>query len=599
MSGSPVYDPETGRLIGAVVLRPVHGPTTIAGITPAAEMLGMLRDADRAAARQVVVPRALRRLLRSLRRRQKARRLRVSPPADCRGRLGPDPAAGFDQLDGWFGAGASITRATAAPVLRRRDPGPARQQHGRLAVLRHRDGRRLGTATAVCGDHVVGFGHPLNFAGRHDVLAARRGRGDASSPTSRSRRYKLANLGAPIGTVTEDRLTGIHGVTGRSPRIDVRRPPARRTAAAAPTAPTHVSVPDWFNDIAMSNMVSINDRALDHLGKGGATLTWTIHGLRRNGDPFTVTSGDRYADGYDISVAPLMDLAYQLYALTDNATEQVTITSVSTSTSSMTTPAGAIGKAYWKVGGQWRPITARRPVVLKAGTSKPSCRAALSRPRREVHQAHCRRPRQARRGRRDWFSPPAAPIRRRRVLLRGRGRDVTFQTYVRAAMTHHVPQPSRASPPSRRTTRSGMRRCASGGSRPPEATLDVDEVISRSRGPAHGRHPLEAPTSTTTRTRPERAAAAAVCSAASPSAIAARGSTGPCGLGGEEKAVMGHSYGTECCDRQDRARPPGLEPGRADPQTLAAELDEPELPAPPIEATPRTGRDPGEEPAPV
>ena len=121
----------------------------------------------------------------------------------------------------------------------------------------------------------------------------------------------------------------------------------------------------------MSNMVSINDRALDHLGKGGATSTWTIHGLRRNGDPFTVTSGDRYADSYDISVAPLMDLAYQLYALTDNATEKVTITSVTTS-SSFTDDATSwrIGRTYWKVGGEWRRITARRPVVIKAGSDR-------------------------------------------------------------------------------------------------------------------------------------------------------------------------------------------------------------------------------------
>ena len=69
-------------------------------------------------------------------------------------------------------------------------------------------------------------------------------------------------------------------------------------------------MPDWFNDIAMSNVISISDRALDHLGKGGRD--------RHLDDPRAcaatvtrspITSGDRYADSYDISVAPLMDLA--------------------------------------------------------------------------------------------------------------------------------------------------------------------------------------------------------------------------------------------------------------------------------------------------
>ena len=66
-----------------------------------------------------------------------------------------------------------------------------------------------------------------------------------------------------------------------------------------------------------------------------------------------------------------MDLAYQLYALTDNATEKVTITSVTTS-SSFTDDATSwrIGRTYWKVGGEWRRITARRPVVIKAGSDR-------------------------------------------------------------------------------------------------------------------------------------------------------------------------------------------------------------------------------------
>ena len=47
------------------------------------------------------------------------------------------------------------------------------------------------------------------------------------------------------------------------------------------------------------------------------------------------------------------------------------------------------------------------------------------------------------------------------------------------------------------------------------------------------------------------------------------------------------------------AATPGMDPDEPIPDT-PAELDEPELPAPPIEATPEDpGGDPGEEPAPV
>ena len=368
MSGSPVYDPGTGDLIGAVSYGLSSGPSTIAGITPAAEMLGML-PADASLPATVVVPRALRSAL-------VASGATKAQATSGLHRL-PTPLAvsglsqrRFDQLSGWFGDGASATRAAgstsasadAIPVV----PGgnlAASLSYGTVTAA------AIGTATAVCGDQVVGFGHPLSFAG--DTTYSLHG-ADAVTiqPDVAFPSYKLANLGAPIGTVTEDRLTGIHGATGPLPTAyDVTSSATYRGRSADGTS--HVTVPEWFNDIALSNMISINDRALDHLGKGGATSTWTIHGLRRNGDPFTVTSGDRYADAYDISVAPLMDLAYQLYALTENETEKVTITSV-TSSSSFTDNASSwrIGKTYWRVGGEWRRTTMRRPVVIKAGSSR-------------------------------------------------------------------------------------------------------------------------------------------------------------------------------------------------------------------------------------
>ena len=158
----------------------------------------------------------------------------------------------FDQLSGWFGDGTSATRAAgsastsaaAIPVA----PGgnlAASMSYGTVTAA------AIGTATAVCGDHVVGFGHPLNFAG--DTTYSLHG-ADAVTiqPDVAFPSYKLANLGAPIGTVTEDRLTGIHGVTGALPAVyDVTSSATYRGRSADGTS--HVSVPDWFNDIAMSN----------------------------------------------------------------------------------------------------------------------------------------------------------------------------------------------------------------------------------------------------------------------------------------------------------------------------------------------------------
>src|SRR6185295_15683934 len=125
----------------------------------------------------------------------------------------------FDQLSGWFGDGTAATRASgttsataaAIPIA----PGgnlAASLSYGTVTAA------AIGTATAVCGDHVVGFGHPLAFAG--DSTYSLHG-ADAVTiqPDVAFPSYKLANLGAPIGTVTEDRLTGIHGVTGALPAV--------------------------------------------------------------------------------------------------------------------------------------------------------------------------------------------------------------------------------------------------------------------------------------------------------------------------------------------------------------------------------------------
>ena len=365
MSGSPVYDPITGQLIGAVAYALSMGPTTIAGITPATEMLGMLEAPlpDR-----VAVPRALGASL-------VASGDATSAQASSGLRRLPVPMAvsgltqrRFDQLDGWLGEGASVTRATTgmgvtAPEIEI-EPGSnmaASLSHGAVTAA------ALGTATAVCGDEVVGFGHPLDYAG--DTTYSLHGASAVTiQPDVALSAYKLANLGAAVGTVTEDRLAGLRGTLGTLPTTStVSSSATYRDRTAEGTS--HVSVPEWLGDIGLATMASVNDRALDHAGDGGAVATWTIEGLRRNGTPFVVVSGDRYADRYDIAGATLMDLASQLYSLTENESEQVTITSVTTSTSFSDDAASwTIGKAFAKSGGVWRRVTARQPVVVKAGT---------------------------------------------------------------------------------------------------------------------------------------------------------------------------------------------------------------------------------------
>jgi hypothetical protein len=366
MSGSPVYDP-TGKLIGAVSYALSMGHTTIAGITPAAEMLGMLEAPLPA---QVSVPRSMRT---ALVRTGDATRAQAS--AGLRRLPVPMAVSGltqrrFDQLDGWLGEDGAVTRATSSTsaAAERIDIVPG----GNLAAslsFGTITAAAIGTATAVCGDQVVGFGHPLAYAG--DTTYSLHGASAVTIlPDLLMSAYKLANLGAPVGTVTEDRLAGLHGVLGPLPKMSqVSSTATYRGRSEQGTS--HVSVPEQLSDIGLATMAAINDRAVDHEGEGSAVATWTIRGQRRNGTPFTLTSGDRYADRYDIAGAPVMDLARQLYALTENETERVTITSVTTSTAFQgDATSWRLGRAYWKAGGDWHRVTHRQPVVVKAGASR-------------------------------------------------------------------------------------------------------------------------------------------------------------------------------------------------------------------------------------
>jgi hypothetical protein len=185
----------------------------------------------------------------------------------------------------------------------------------------------FGTATMVCGSEVVGFGHPMNFTGPSAMsLHPAQTIVIQDDPTVAG--FKVANLGQPIGVIDLDRQAGIHGVVGQTP-ADY---PITSTAQALTTrsGETHVVVPDVFSQVAFSQMLAVQDRALDRTGPGSGTASWTVRGTH-DGKPFTLTRTDTYADKGDISSATAIPFAEELSLLEENGTEDVTFTKASTS----------------------------------------------------------------------------------------------------------------------------------------------------------------------------------------------------------------------------------------------------------------------------
>lgn len=364
MSGSPVTDPDTGDLIGAVAYGLSMGPSTIAGLTPAAEMYELLEAGK--PAEQVAIPRRMTTDLveqgAATRAQAGAGLSRLRLPIGISGLSSPRLAQIAPKLGLRDYYAAGTTSGEAIPVT----PGSnlaASVAHGLVTAA------GVGTATAVCGDTVLAFGHPMTYAGASSLtLHGARAIAIQDDPALSS--FKIANVGAPIGTVDQDRRAGLRGLLGAAPAaVPVTSTATEGSRTFAGT--THVTVPDMVTEMALTTMVAAQDRVLDRSGKGAGVVTWTVKGLRRGTTPFTLTRTDRYADAMDISSAPAMALADQLMTLVDNDFDEVAITSVTTSSRlDERYTSWRLGTVSQRIAGVWTPLARSGPVRLRAGTTR-------------------------------------------------------------------------------------------------------------------------------------------------------------------------------------------------------------------------------------
>lgn len=369
MSGSPVYA-KNDELIGAVSYSLGLGPSTIAGVTPAAEMQKLLRDggtASPAQRRTVTLPRALRTSL-----ARTGAIASATAPASMSQLQVPVALSGL----------TAQRRTSVAKVLRLGGAkvvdvagGPTSSESigiaagGNLAASMSYGtvtAAGVGTATAVCGDEILAFGHPMNYSGPSSMaLHGARATHIQDDPTLSG--FKSANIGAPIGTVDADRLAGLHAVTGSLPTgIPFT---AVATAGGAPyTASSQVVTPEVIPDIGFANTLAAQDKVMDRVGKGTASSTWTIKGLRKNGTPFTFIHKDLYADASDISGATAFAQVGDLQAIVDNPGETVTITSVTSSTK-ITNDATTfvVQKAQVRRAATWVALRTDRPSPVRPG----------------------------------------------------------------------------------------------------------------------------------------------------------------------------------------------------------------------------------------
>ena len=384
MSGSPVYT-EDGRLLGAVAYGLSWSPSNVAGVTPAAAMLDLLDDpTDRSA------------------RRDAADTRRVAMPARMADRMvaegemsRAEASGGFKRLPMPFSvsgfSGSRLEKLAKRFDIKRPlvaggtattdEPSPPVVPGGNLAAsLSYGDitYAGIGTATAVCGDDVLGFGHPLLWSGRttlsmHNAEAIYIQRDDVFGS------FKVANPTAPLGGVLQDRLAGIVGTNGVFPPSTEVTSRVTSTNGNARDGETVITYRDAVPYLSAIHLVANADRVLDQIGSGSALVRWTVQGTRADGSPWQYSRADRFASQYDITFGSVFESYAQLSQILENRFERVHITDVHyRATYDPTYRALRLAKLEVRPGGQWVTVTRRtRAIRVDAGSELP-VRATLN-----------------------------------------------------------------------------------------------------------------------------------------------------------------------------------------------------------------------------
>jgi len=370
MSGSPVYAAD-GRLIGAVAWGLAYGTSPVAGITP---YTSMQAAATKALPKRVSVNERTVRLLT---------------------KAGVDKAAakqGFEPLPTPLAVagvpGKLLQRKSKRPYLPKDAyaagsapavSGPADIVAGGNIGVTFSTGDitqgAFGTVTSVCNDLVRAFGHPFNLLGKTNY-------GMTSADTIYVQEdplgvpFKVPNFGPTVGTVNQDRITGVSGPLGALP-TGANVTWVLKHGAVSRTSQSQVTLKEALAQTVNYAAAIEHLNVLDSYPPGAEVQTWKITG-RSGSTPFTLTGGNRYADPVDISFMAQWDLPDLVWMLSNLGGVTIdSVTADSTVTDDFST--FKLGTIEQRVGGAWVKLDKDTPARVKAG-KKLRLRLTLANP---------------------------------------------------------------------------------------------------------------------------------------------------------------------------------------------------------------------------
>jgi hypothetical protein len=342
MSGSPVYD-GSGRLLGAVAYSLTTENLPIAGVTPAEYMksigstgfapAGKIRTTSTnlkiASSGTTVAGTSL--VGTSF---TQIKTVKVAGPAGAAANaftnrtLARTPAGGsvasFLRSKSFQAAGT--TRAAGVPTtLVAGGTVAALYASGDLTI------GAIGTVTAICGNSVWAFGHPMAFQGKASAQMANASTAmivpDAAGFTGS---YKqTSQIGAPIGMITEDRLVGIKGTLGTTRSFGIAVAVQNAVGTQIASYHANVSEPAASPSAVAALIGQAAVEQLDQDAGGTARVDWTINYTHASGSTESLTNSEFL--NADAGFADLVgsSAAEDLSAIVSNRFEDVSVTGVS------------------------------------------------------------------------------------------------------------------------------------------------------------------------------------------------------------------------------------------------------------------------------
>lgn len=361
ISGSPVYASD-GRLIGSVSYTFIDGNTNSAGVTPAEDLYRQRDLSDGGAAPMTL----------KVSKAEQTKLRKAGASAAVSGDAGGLKRIQAPQVVSGVGALGSKTSEFLKTIAQRSGhasaplaagggssvaAGPTEIVPGGNVGFADSYGAvgyySVGTATAVCGDKVVAYGHPNNFAPYTESMHSATATSIQSAAGIGS--FKLANLGPALGTQIGDGLNGVIGRLGAVPEGTVVK--TTTNGVVPKSSESIVPNPDALSSAVATQIGTELIVSANRYAGGEAQVGWTIHYIA-DGVTGSITRSNRYSDANSLAEYVGNDVASDVETLQNQSFADVKITRVEvTTTPNDTYRAYRFGKIKVKSLGKWRTLS--------------------------------------------------------------------------------------------------------------------------------------------------------------------------------------------------------------------------------------------------